>query len=79
MIVPANHRFAKRDVPIRRQGVSANGIKVGSNVWLAAQCIVLDGSDIGDGCVVGAGAIVNGRLPENSVSVGVPSRVVKYR
>ena len=40
---------------------------------------VLKGVKIGDGCVIGAGSIVTKSLPSNSVAVGCPARVIRYR
>ena len=38
---------------------------------------MLPGTRIGDNCVIGAGALVRGEIPSNSVAVGVPAKVVK--
>ncbi len=79
VLIPANHRFDRLDIPIRQQGVTTVGISVGDDVWIGTQCVVLDGTEIGNGCVIGAGTIINGSLPEYSVAVGNPFRVVKMR
>jgi acetyltransferase-like isoleucine patch superfamily enzyme len=54
-------------------------IVIGDGVWLSARVFVTAGVTIGDGCVVGAGAVVTRSLPANSVAVGVPARVVANR
>jgi acetyltransferase-like isoleucine patch superfamily enzyme len=41
--------------------------------------VVVAGVEIGDGCVVGAGAVVTHSLPPGAVAVGVPARVVSHR
>ena len=51
---------------------------VGSNVWIAAQVVVADGSDIGDNAVIGAGAVVRGQIPANSLAAGLPAKVVRF-
>lgn len=51
-------------------------ITVGDNVYLGIRAIILPGVRIGDRCVIGAGAVVTRDVPENSVAVGVPARVV---
>ncbi|NYT76658.1 acyltransferase [Alcaligenaceae bacterium] len=52
-------------------------IAMGSHVWLARRAVVLGGATIGDGSVIGYGAIVKGRIPNNCIAAGVPARVVK--
>ncbi|CAH6720922.1 putative acetyltransferase [[Candida] jaroonii] len=52
-------------------------ITVGNNVWFGCNIAVLPGVTIGDGCVIGAGAIVNKSLPPYSVAVGNPARVIR--
>lgn len=54
-------------------------VVVGDDVWLGARAVVLPGVRIGDGAVVGAGAVVTKDLPPNAVAVGVPARVVAWR
>ena len=74
-----NHNFSNPDVLIRQQGVSHRGIKIGSNCWIGAKAAILDGSVIGNGCVVAAGAVVTGTFPDNCVIGGVPAKIIKYR
>jgi acetyltransferase-like isoleucine patch superfamily enzyme len=79
VIVPANHGTALDDGPIAEQPLSKQGIRIGNDVWLGAGVRVLDGADIGDGCVVGAGAVVRGKLEPYGIYAGVPVRLVKRR
>lgn len=50
---------------------------IGSNCWLAARVTILDGVSVGDNSVIGAGAVVLNSIPENSLAVGIPARVIK--
>ena len=52
-------------------------IKVGNNVFIGNNAIILPGVTIGDNVIVGAGAVVTKDIPSNSVSAGVPARVIK--
>jgi acetyltransferase-like isoleucine patch superfamily enzyme len=67
------------EVPIVDQGITAQGIVIEDDVWLAAGAIVLDGAHVGRGSVVGAGAVVTGDLPPYSVAVGSPAKVIRDR
>ena len=52
---------------------------IGHDVWIGSKVIVLRGVQIGNGAVVGAGAVVCSDIPAYSVAVGVPARVIKPR
>ena len=52
-------------------------IVVGDNVYFGNNVIVLPGVTIGSNVVIGAGAIVSKDIPDNSVAVGVPARIIK--
>lgn len=68
------------DLPMMDQGLYSKGaVTIDDDVWLGAGAIVLDGVQIGKGCIVGAGAVVTKNLPEYAVAVGVPASIVKHR
>ena len=52
-------------------------IKIGNGCWLGGGAIVLPGVTIGDGSVIGAGSVVTKDIPENSLAVGNPCRVIR--
>lgn len=79
VLIPVNHHFARTDVPIRRQGSSGKGITIERDCWIAANCVILDGAYIEQGCVIGASSVVRGRLPRMSVAVGSPATVRRKR
>jgi len=78
-IHPENHIFSDKDTLIREQGVTREGVHIGSNCWIGAKVTFLDGSKIGNGCVIAAGAVVRGVFPDNVVIGGVPARILKER
>lgn len=65
-------RNAKDDDAIARKPVC-----IGENCFIGCNALILKGSKIGDGSTVGAGAIVCGEFPPNSVIAGNPARVIK--
>lgn len=73
-----NHVYADQE-KISSQGVSRKGIEIGNDCWIGNNVIVLDGVHIGKGAVVGAGSVVTKSIPEFSVAVGNPCRVIKTR
>ena len=56
---------------------SAEPVRVGDNVLIGANAVVIEGVQIGSGSVVAAGAVVTQDVPENVVVAGVPARVIK--
>ena len=56
---------------------SAEPVRVGDNVLVGANAVVIEGVQVGNGSVVAAGAIVTQDVPENVVVAGVPARVIK--
>lgn len=78
---PTNHQYRERATPIRMQGFrpSKGGITVGDDVWIGANCVLLDGTVIGEGCVIAAGSIVRGTLEAFCVYGGNPLRKLAER
>lgn len=52
-------------------------ICVGNNVFIGMRAVILPGVNIGDNCIIGAGAVVSHDVPNNSVAAGVPAKTVK--
>lgn len=52
-------------------------INIGNNVYIGNNVIILPGVTIGNDVIIGAGAVVSKSIPDNSVAVGVPARVIK--
>ncbi|KAK1710046.1 hypothetical protein CaCOL14_011138 [Colletotrichum acutatum] len=74
-LITATHETALQS---RRDNVEyAEPITIGDDCWIGANVTVLPGINIGKGCTIGAGALVNRDIPEYSVAVGVPAKVVK--
>lgn len=78
-LVGGDHLFDRVDIPVLDQPRNARGIDVADHVWLGAHVVVTDGSTVGRDAIVGAGAVVVGDIPEFSIAVGTPARVVRDR
>ena len=56
---------------------SAEPVRIGDDVLVGANAVVIEGVQVGNGSVVAAGAIVTQDVPENVVVAGVPARIIK--
>lgn len=66
------------DAPTRISGLEyGSPIKIGDNTWIGGGSIINPGVTIGDNVVIGAGSVVTKDIPENSVAVGNPCKVIK--
>ncbi len=72
-----NHNFNDTTKLIREQGVNSKGIEIGNNIWVGAKVTFLDGTKVGNNCVVAAGAVVKGEFPSNVIIGGVPAKILK--
>lgn len=60
-------------------GLADGEVRIGHGVWLGDSVIVLPGVTIGNGAVIGAGAVVTRPIPPYAVAVGNPARVIRDR
>lgn len=52
-------------------------IRIGENVHIGTNAIIMPGVKIGNNCIIGCGAIVTKDVPDNSVAAGVPARIIE--
>lgn len=78
---PSNHEYKRRDLPIRAQGFkpSKGGIIVENDVWIGANCVLLDGVILREGCIIAAGSVVRGEIPAFSIYGGNPIKLLAWR
>ena len=55
----------------------AKPVTIGHNVWIGGSVTILPGVNIGDNVTIGAGSVVVGDIPPNTVAVGSPCKVIK--
>ncbi len=78
VIATTNHSVTDHTQTSKKQGVI-----IGNNVWIGANCSVVAGSTIGNNVTIGAGCYINGNIPDNSIvkqpknSVEVIKKVAK--
>lgn len=59
--------------------ISEDYCEIGNDVWIAAGAQILHKAKIGDGAVIGAGAVVTKEIPPYAIAVGIPAKIVGYR
>lgn len=71
------HGTDRLDIPIMQQAGCPERIKIGPDIWCGANVTVM--ANIGEGCVIGAGSVVTKDIPDYSVAVGNPARIIRNR
>ena len=54
-------------------------VKIGNDVWIGKNAIIMDGIKINDGAIIGANAVVTHDVPPYAIVAGVPAKILKYR
>ena len=72
------HVFSNPKIPIREQGISKkSAVVIGSGSWIGENVSIL-GASIGKNCVIGANSVVTKDIPDYSIAVGNPAKVIKF-
>lgn len=80
MIISQNHAFARTDITMDEQGfLPDQPVEIGNDVWIGSKAIILPGVKVGDGAIIGAGAVVTKDVPSFAIVGGSPARVLKMR
>ncbi len=57
--------------------IGTRPVKIGNDCFIGCNCLILKGTELGDGCVVGAGSVVTGKYPAGSVIGGNPAKLLR--
>lgn len=88
IVLSGEHRYDRVSTfPLRsrfiykkeRDTYSKGPVVIGNDVWIGSRAIILSGVRIGDGAVIGAGAVVTKNVPPYAIVGGVPAKILKYR
>ena len=74
-----NHVFSDTEATIRSQGVERSFVRIGDDCWIGSGTTIAAGVTIGTGVVIGAGSVVTRDIPDYSIAVGSPARVIRSR
>jgi acetyltransferase-like isoleucine patch superfamily enzyme len=75
-VIDSDHTFSLGRPNVMHNPIATSPIRIGRGTWVAERVSVLRGADIGRCCIVGANSVVKDQLPDYSVAVGSPARVV---
>ena len=67
------------NLPIKDQGIVKTPVRVGADVWIGTKASILRGTNVGQGSVIAAHAVVREDVPPYSIVGGIPARVLKNR
>lgn len=76
-ITDQNHGYSDIHRPISLQTQPEKPVVIGAGSWLGTGTVVLPGATIGKHVAVGANSVVTGQLPDYSVAVGAPAKVIR--
>lgn len=80
IIYTSNHRYNRLDVTMNQQLFTPpERVEIGNDVWIGARVIILPGVHVGNGVIIGAGAVVTKDIPNYAIVGGVPAKILKYR
>ena len=77
LVTDINHSYDENDKPKGEQSISSKPTFIGSNCSIGAGTKILAGTNLGDGCVVGANSVVTGEFPPRSVIAGAPAKLIR--
>ena len=78
MMSAANYRYNDGS-PVTDQAMNEGEILIGRDVWIGFAAVILAGAEIGEGSIIGAGAVVRGTVPPWSIVAGNPAAAVGRR
>lgn len=79
VVITSTYRYDQLGIPLEDQGKIHKGSRIGDNVFVGSNSVVLDGSDIGDDVIVAPCSVVSGKIPPRSIVSGNPARVIFTR
>jgi acetyltransferase-like isoleucine patch superfamily enzyme len=75
-VIDSDHTYALGRPNVMHNPLETAPIRIGRGTWIAERVAVLRGADIGRCCIIGANSVVKGKIPDYSIAVGAPARVI---
>lgn len=80
VLAGGGHGMERNGIPMVHQFYKSKGpINIGSDVWIGCNSVVVDGINIGEGAVIGAGSVVTKNVESYSIVAGNPAKFLRYR
>lgn len=79
VIFTHTHNYSRIDIPMCKQGSSVTKVSIGNDVWIGMRAIIMPGVNVGNGVIIGAGAVVTKDIPDYAVVGGVPAKIIRFR
>jgi len=75
-VIDSDHTFANGIPNVMHNPLVTSPVRIGEGTWIGERVSVLRGANIGRCCIIGANSVVRGEIPDYSIAVGAPARVV---
>jgi acetyltransferase-like isoleucine patch superfamily enzyme len=73
-----SHEYHDIRVSVAAQGIrKKTEVRIGAGTWIGQNAAILPGTSIGKHCIIGANSVINTTIPDFSVAVGAPAKVIK--
>ena len=80
VIITSGHKHDRTDISMINQGSSdIKPVKIGNDVWIGRRTIIMPGVTVGDGAIIGAGAVVTKNVEPYTCVGGVPAKIIYTR
>ena len=80
VIYTSAHAHDRTDITMIEQGFEeVKPVTIGNDVWIGRRAIIMPGVNVGNGCIIGAGAVVTKDVPDYCIVGGVPAKMIKRR
>ncbi len=80
VIYTSTHAHSRTDITMIEQGFEeVRPVTIGNDVWIGRRAMIMPGVNIGNGCIIGAGAVVTKDVPDYCIVGGVPAKILKRR
>jgi acetyltransferase-like isoleucine patch superfamily enzyme len=76
LVIDSDHTYSGGQVNVLHNPVTSSPVHIGRGTWIGERVAILRGSTIGEGCVIGTNSVVRGDIPDHSIAVGAPARVI---
>lgn len=76
-ITDINHPYTDINVPINQQPIEVSKVIIGERSYIYNNAVILPNTIIGKHCVIGANSVVSGTIPDYSIVVGAPGKIVR--